>query len=76
MISGPFVQYVGPNDLQILCLEERESGRLTCRLLYTSERFMKKFLGARPPFQAHVHFVSIKNASRTAGSTVLSLAYG
>ena len=41
-----FSQYIGPkacNDPHILGLQEKESRRLACRLLYTPERFMKHF---------------------------------
>lgn len=63
------------NDPQILDLQE-ESRRLACRwkrprLLYMPERSIHEAIQvARPQFQAHGYLVSIKNTSRTAGSTV------
>ena len=54
----------------------REGVQATCLqvAVYLGE-IHEEFRGVSLPFQAHIHFVSIKNASRTAGSTVLLLAY-
>ena len=74
-----FSQYIGPkasNDPRILDLQEKESRRLAYRLLHTPEKFMKHFRRRDLSFRPTVNSVNIKSASRTAGSTILLLAYG
>lgn len=74
-----FAQYIGPkayNCPRILDLPEKEPRQLACRLLDTPGRFMKHFRRRDLSFRPTGNSVSIKNTSRTAGSTILLLAYG